>query len=325
MGATNAADVVVNNGIKLTIANPNYKLVGDNVDAGNSNIAYGNLRVITTNTLELDPTDASLAAKIADAATKCKGVDGISGTTDDVTYTVTFANKTLKADTWYTMVLPFSVKATELVNAVKDAPAPEGKPVFTITNRLNEATKTGNIVFKLEMKEIPANEPFLIKTAEDVDLQNFSLADRTIVNGIPMAPVFDGNTLYGTYEFMKIQCPAGSNVLKWLVNKETEKPSDPGTNYDTNTWKIPRDYEAPINALEAYLYENRTVEAAAARPTIITVEDFDGQTTSIKTLNAETMKAYNAEGWYTVNGIKLQSAPTEKGVYINNGKKVVVK
>jgi hypothetical protein len=37
------------------------------------------------------------------------------------------------------------------------------------------------------------------------------------------------------------------------------------------------------------------------------------------------MKAYNAEGWYTVNGIKLQSAPTEKGVYINNGKKVVVK
>ena len=117
-------------------------------------------------------------------------------------------------------------------------------------------------------------------------------------------------------------------MLKWLVNKETEKPSDPGTYYDVNNWKSPRDYEAPINALEAYLYENRTVPAAMKmllHPTIITVEDFDGQTTSIKTLNAETMKAYAAEGWYTLDGIKLQSAPTEKGVYINNGKKVVIK
>jgi hypothetical protein len=218
------------------------------------------------------------------------------------------------------MVLPFSVKATELVNSIKDA---ENEPVFTITNRLNEATKTGKIVFKLEMKEIPANEPFLIKTAEDVDLQNFSLTGKTIINATPESPAYDGNKMIGTYKNIEIRCATG-NMLKWLVNKETEKPSAPGTNYDTNTWKIPRDYEAPINAFEAYLYENKTVEAAA-RPTIITVEDFDGQTTSIKTLNAETMKAYNAEGWYTVNGIKLQSAPTEKGVYINNGKKVVVK
>ena len=31
------------------------------------------------------------------------------------------------------------------------------------------------------------------------------------------------------------------------------------------------------------------------------------------------------EGWYTVDGMKLDAAPTQKGVYINNGKKVVVK
>ena len=257
--------------------------------------------------------DADNSEKIADAAAICTA-------NDNVKYNVTFDHKTLKADTWYTMVLPFSVKATELVNSIKDA---ENEPVFTITNRLNEATKTGHIVFKLEMKEIPANEPFLIKTAEDVDLHNFSLTNRVIVDATPESPAYDGNKMIGTYKNIEIRCATG-NMLKWLVNKETEKPSAPGTNYDTNTWKIPRDYEAPINAFEAYLYENKPVESAA-RPTIITVEDFDGQTTSIKTLNAETMKAYNAEGWYTVNGIKLQSAPTEKGVYINNGKKVVVK
>ena len=315
---TEKADVNVvglyTKGLKLTIAKGNYTL--------KDGTQWGALRVITLSTLELDPTDADLATKIADAAENCKGADGIAGTTDDNYYAVTFANKTLKANTWYTMVLPFNVKATELVNAVMDE---DGESVFTIANRLSSTTTTGNIVFKLEMKEIPANEPFLIKTAEDVDLQNFWLLGRTIVNGIPMTPVYDGNLMYGTYEFQEIQCPAGSNVLKWLVNKETTKPADPTSKYTVNDWKVCRDYKAPINALEAYLYENRTVEANAAAPTIITVEDFDGQATTIKTLNTETMKAYAAEGWYTIDGIKLQGAPTEKGVYINNGKKVVIK
>ena len=32
-----------------------------------------------------------------------------------------------------------------------------------------------------------------------------------------------------------------------------------------------------------------------------------------------------AEGWYTVNGVKLTSEPTVSGTYIYNGKKVYVK
>ena len=312
--ATLGAEGLYGWGLELTIHNGNYTLKDGS--------KYGILRVITDQTLELDPTNADLADNIKAAAKACADSRKNADTADDVFYTATFANKTLKADTWYTMVLPFAVKATELVNSVKDA---KGNAVFTIANRLSSTSTTGNLVFKLEMKEIPANEPFLIKTAEDVNLQNFSLGKRIIIDATPESPAYDGNKIVGTYTNIKIQCPAGSNVLKWLVNEETEKPSAPGTYYDVNNWKVCRDYEAPINALEAYLKENRTVEANAAHPTIITVEDFDGQTTSIKTLNADTMKAYAAEGWYTLDGIKLQSAPTEKGIYINNGKKVVLK
>lgn len=32
-----------------------------------------------------------------------------------------------------------------------------------------------------------------------------------------------------------------------------------------------------------------------------------------------------SNGWYTLNGIKLNSKPLSKGVYINNGRKIVVK
>jgi hypothetical protein len=58
----------------------------------------------------------------------------------------------------------------------------------------------------------------------------------------------------------------------------------------------------------------------------IFVEDLDENgTTVIKELNVATGEAYAVDGWYTLNGVKLQAAPTEKGVYINNGKKVVLK
>jgi hypothetical protein len=56
----------------------------------------------------------------------------------------------------------------------------------------------------------------------------------------------------------------------------------------------------------------------------ILVEEADGTVTAISNINAEGV-AVPAEGWYTINGVKLQGAPTQKGIYINNGKKIVVK
>jgi hypothetical protein len=49
---------------------------------------------------------------------------------------------------------------------------------------------------------------------------------------------------------------------------------------------------------------------------------FEDEITAIKTLN-EVKAIDNA--WYTVNGVKLNAKPTQKGIYINNGKKYAVK
>ena len=57
----------------------------------------------------------------------------------------------------------------------------------------------------------------------------------------------------------------------------------------------------------------------------IFIEEPDGTTTVIKGINADGEAIVDNEGWYTLNGVKLQGAPTQKGIYINNGKKVVVK
>ena len=59
------------------------------------------------------------------------------------------------------------------------------------------------------------------------------------------------------------------------------------------------------------------LKVAAGVHARILIEEPDG-TTSIHTLTANG-EMVPAQGWYTLNGVKLQGVPTEKGIYINNG------
>lgn len=50
----------------------------------------------------------------------------------------------------------------------------------------------------------------------------------------------------------------------------------------------------------------------------------NGETTGIGALDTNTGE-FTTDGWYDMNGRKLSGKPTKKGLYINNGKKVVIK
>ena len=53
------------------------------------------------------------------------------------------------------------------------------------------------------------------------------------------------------------------------------------------------------------------------------IADFgSGSTTRIQ--NAENAES-ELDSWYTLNGVKLDGKPTQKGVFIHNGTKVVIK
>jgi len=52
----------------------------------------------------------------------------------------------------------------------------------------------------------------------------------------------------------------------------------------------------------------------------------NGETTAIGTLDTKTGEVtFDSEAWYTLDGIRLSGKPSTKGIYINNGKKVVIK
>ena len=72
----------------------------------------------------------------------------------------------------------------------------------------------------------------------------------------------------------------------------------------------------------------RSTAADEELPQRITVKlvSASGETTAIGTLDTKTGEVtFDSEAWYTLDGVRLSGKPSTKGIYINNGKKVVIK
>ena len=254
-------------------------------------VKKGVLHILAGTTLNFDVADQILD-RLEDA-------DGTENAT------VQFKNTlyTIPAGEWRTLVLPFDITPLEFCNTIH---------AYAIFNKLTSANASANTVkFSLEQENLPANTPFLVKSPVAFDLDDISFAGRTIDFEETPTAIVPQAKFIGSYVDVA-NVPGGANVM-WWKNSENNfvKATDGGvakafTNY----------------CFHAYLVLDESFDPnVTAR---ILVEEADGTVTAISSINADGV-AVPAEGWYNLNGVKLQSAPTEKGIYINNGKKVVVK
>ena len=274
------------------------------VDANNTNY---NLKEFTNNWLTVNPLktiplDENALAEITEQPLK-KVLDDHKGLTLDVTLPA----RGMKADNWYSWVLPFQVKQEDFFKTgVWGYGAMEVLDVNKTTDK--------SVSFSLTvMKPIEANTPFIVKINNDIDkatmstitFKNVTIADFDYMDKTPTAGDADQVQFIGVYE--ETLMGEGS---RWLVrySETDENEFWPGKG---NTLKR-------TNAYLQFPTEN------AAREAKIFIEDQNGGTTEITGVKAEA-NGMNAEGWYNLNGVKMEGAPSRKGVYIKDGKKVVIK
>ena len=239
--------------------------------------------------------------------------------------TVKFEERPIPAETWQAMAFPFDLTVAEFSNAIFKATNGEG---YAVVNILNEETPAGGKpAFKLWMRDIPANTPFLFKvytgkngeTLNGFDMKDleFVIDDNNKIKYEEQAESHDaaGNYFYGLYKVTTVT----NDGYTWLFNHNKGKFGKFGKKvgeefvYDGQT-------SLDLNPLTGYLKTATQIDQFAR----ITVVEEDGTVTAISTINADGV-AVEADGWYNLNGVKLQGMPTEKGVYIQNGKKVVLK
>ena len=211
---------------------------------------------------------------------------------------------TFKAEQWYTMVLPFDATVREISAAF-------GYAVVDVIDPTN--TDKNKMAFKLVMGDIPANTPFIVKVDQPIDMtavDAVKFTNKTIVNPADEAALTQtdaaGNKFIGSYTGIDGLGAAVSGAWWFSLSDGGIKPAS-ATGY--------------LRQLSAYMILNPEANAP-----VFEIEEPDGMTTTIKAIDfAKENAAVSAEGWYTINGVKLVGAPTEKGVYIKDGKKVVIK
>jgi len=216
--------------------------------------------------------------------------------------TVTFGDFEMKAERWYSLVLPFDTD----VKTVSDAFGYAIVDIFDKTSNI-----TNDVMFKLHMGELPANEPFILKVYQDLNMNTVIFNGKgsgvVIVNSEnPSVKDAAGNEFIGTY--------AGINGFEG------------GKQYvfSLSTGNISRAVaKTSLRPLGAYIKTVEIMDGMSAAPRIV-IEEPNGETTAIETINIEQQNQ-DAEGWYNLSGMKLNGAPSQKGVFIKNGKKVIVK
>ena len=178
-----------------------------------------------------------------------------------------------------------------------------------------------------------SNEPLMI---EDTDAQLYTVSSVTD-NEAVLSDAFDAapartpllvyNKSQETKTFLLIPCNEPDLLLsvapefKGTLEATTiAASSETADNYALNGYAfVWVKYAIEIGANKCWLQiGNQPAKARANTRSIVN----GGNTTGINAIEDRTI---DNEGWYELNGRKLQAKPTKKGIYIHNGKKVVVK
>jgi hypothetical protein len=163
---------------------------------------------------------------------------------------------------------------------------------------------------------LAANKPFLVKTADDIT-GVIDFGNQTIVAPTDLSVDADENgTVKFTGTYTKRTVSGDDNAKIWFLM---------GSGYQTWAY-IGAGKSATWDVLpfEGFIDMSKLTEPQARNMTFF-FEEIDGSTTAIKGISTDDLNNKNAEGWYNLNGMKMNGAPAQKGVFIQNGKKVVIK
>ena len=277
-----------------------------------------NWNAVAAQTIEVTITyfDASLAAIVDNS-------DVISNiiTNYDSKADVTLSDRTLYKDgNWNTLCLPFSLSAAQIAANANFAGATLMTMDVTEKNGFDVEDGTLYLWFKTAT-EIEAGVPYLVKWEKAADYEG-NEANYDISN-----PVFEGVTVSSTAAQAVESTTAGLESVQMVgcYSPVSVTADDKSILFlgDANTLYYST-VDRQIRSCRAYFsvpYINGHAEAKARAFAL----SFDGEeTTGILEVSANSNEVKD-DIWYSLDGVRLSGKPTQRGLYINNGKKVVIK
>ena len=231
-------------------------------------------------------------------------------------------DRTFAANKACTLYLPFGIAASKV----------SGGKFYTFTT-VNESTTPWSVEYDEVTGDIVANTPYIF-------LPDGTNAGKIVVdNGSDKVSVSTANphtTVQGQWEFIGTYEP-----IQWLSDNEraaeigkiygfAAKDKTVGETSYTVGQFVKIASGASIKPMRAYLKRTtvsgtrtmtRGVDDSLPSTMTVVLKGSSGNTTEIGTISLDD----EAGEWYSLDGRKLSGKPTKKGLYINGGKKIVIK
>jgi len=192
---------------------------------------------------------------------------------------------------WNTIILPFSMNATEIEDVFGAG------TLYSFTG-----ADAGSLNFATASALAP-HVPYMFKADADKNISGKTISGRTITvstNGLKTA---------GTdYNFVGTYTPYAQDASESPIEVGKDYVLGADNNFHLTTVKN------ALKAFRAYIQANKADEPTPARLAIV----IDGETTAIEAIDGRVL---NNAAIYNLAGQKVQNA--QKGIFIQNGKKVV--
>ena len=216
-----------------------------------------------------------------------------------------------KNETWHTLCLPFAL------NSLAGTPL-EGATVKTLESAsLADGTLTLN--FSEDATAIEAGKPYIVKWSSGVTDDNPKFENVTLTNALNN--VVAANTVDGAESIITF-C---GTLSPYVIEGEDRSLLYLGA---SNTLYYPN-AAMTIGSSRAFFQLNGitagnppTGQQAGIKAFKLNF-DSDDDPTGIISVQDSQFTVNDSDAWYTLDGRKLSGKPTAKGIYINNGKKVM--
>ena len=233
---------------------------------------------------------------------------------------VKLAGRTLTKDgNWNTLCLPFSL------TSLTGTPL-EGATVKEMDNTASGTSlDDGTLTLKFNtVTAIDAGKPYIVRWGTPESPVGGTIEDPvfpsvTINSAAPTAVTSSDNkvTFVGQYSPFSIVSSGAKGSDQGNLDEILMLGAQNKLGYSQSA--------RSLKCFRAHFYVKSDGSAQAARAFVVDFGDGDDETTGIMSTTDFTDYTEKADAWFTLDGRKLGGQPTKKGVYINNGRKVVIK
>jgi len=208
-----------------------------------------------------------------------------------------------KDDSWNTLCLPFRLSSFE------GTPLAGARVKTLVSSKFENNTLTLNFTEK-DITSIKAGKPYIVKWSDGDNIVNPLF--QNVITTDKIEPIeTDYIDFVGT--FSPITLEANDHSALYLGA--------------SNMLYYPAD-NIPIKAYHAYFQLKNGLVAGDSEhnaPIRSFILNFDGETEGISTITTNDNQTSADTNWYTIDGVRLNDKPTQKGIYIVGGKIVSIK